>query len=157
MQGRHNQIRLRKNLYNYTRKQISLITCFHKSRLTPIYVLDSTIADEVAGVTTKELDAVKQNLEAKGKSYLDYLVRLASASGVQAEQVIRHGTPYGEIVNPARKRDVDLIVIGRVGCRSARCALAGSVTERVIEYADCPVLVVSQHRPVGCRSYIRPS
>jgi nucleotide-binding universal stress UspA family protein len=119
------------------------MAALHRSRLTLVYVLDSTIADEIAGVTAKKLDAVKQDLVAKGKSYLDYLVRLARASGVQAEQVIRHGTPYGEIANLARERDVDLIVIGRVGCRGARCALAGSVAERVIEYAHCPVLVVS--------------
>jgi len=120
------------------------MAALHRSRLTLVYVLDSTIADEIAGVTAKKLDAVKQDLEAKGKSYLDYLVRLARASGVQAEQVIRHGTPYGEIANLARERDVDLVVIGRVGCRGARCALVGSVAERVIEYAHCPVLVVSQ-------------
>jgi len=119
------------------------MAALHRSRLTLVYVLDSTIADEIAGVTAKKLDAVKQDLEAKGKSYLDYLVRLARASGVQAEQVIRHGTPYGEIANLARERDVDLVVIGRVGCRGARCALVGSVAERVIEYAHCPVLVVS--------------
>jgi nucleotide-binding universal stress UspA family protein len=120
------------------------MAALHKARLTLVYVLDSTIADEIAGVTTKKLDSVKQDLEAKGKSYLDYLARLASTGGVQTEQVIRHGTPYGEIANLARERDVDLIVIGRVGCRGARCALVGSVAERVIEYAHCPVLVVSQ-------------
>ena len=120
------------------------MAALHRSRLTLVYVLDSTIADEIAGVTTKNLNAVKRDLEAKGRSYLDYLVRLAGASGVQTEQVIRHGTPYGEIATLAWERDVDLIVIGRVGCRGARCALVGSVAERVTEYAHCPVLVVSQ-------------
>jgi nucleotide-binding universal stress UspA family protein len=37
---------------------------------------------------------------------------------------------------------VDLIVIGQVGSRGPRRILIGSVTERVIEHAPCPVLVV---------------
>ena len=82
--------------------------------------------------------------EVEGRRYLDYLVRLAGASNVQAQQTIRQGTPYREIADLAREEKVDLIVIGRVGCRGARCALVGSVAERVIEYAHCPVLVVSQ-------------
>jgi nucleotide-binding universal stress UspA family protein len=109
----------------------------HNARLTLLYVLDTTIADEIAYVIPK-------NMETKGRTYLDYLARLAQSSGVKAEQVIRHGTPYSEIADLAREQDVDLIIIGRVGCRGARCALVGSVAERVIEYAHCPVLVVSQ-------------
>jgi nucleotide-binding universal stress UspA family protein len=116
----------------------------HNARLTLLYVLDTTIADEIAYVIPKNMEAVKQELETKGRTYLDYLARLAQSSGVKAEQVIRHGTPYSEIADLAREQDVDLIIIGRVGCRGARCALVGSVAERVIEYAHCPVLVVSQ-------------
>jgi nucleotide-binding universal stress UspA family protein len=42
--------------------------------------------------------------------------------------MIRHGTPYSEISDLAREREgVDLIVIGRVGCRGARGVLVGSV------------------------------
>jgi nucleotide-binding universal stress UspA family protein len=120
------------------------MAALHNARLTLLYVLDTTIADEIAYVIPKNMGAVKQELEAKGRTYLDYLARLAQSSGVKAERVIRHGTPYSEIADLAREQDADLIVIGRVGCRGARCALVGSVAERVIEYAHCPVLVVSQ-------------
>jgi nucleotide-binding universal stress UspA family protein len=37
---------------------------------------------------------------------------------------------------------IDLIVIAQVGQRGLPRILVGSVTERVIEYAPCPVLVV---------------
>jgi nucleotide-binding universal stress UspA family protein len=120
------------------------MAALHNARLTLLYVLDTTIADEIAYVIPKNMGAVKQELEAKGRTYLDYLARLAQSSGVKAERVILHGTPYSEIADLAREQDADLIVIGRVGCRGARCALVGSVAERVIEYAHCPVLVVSQ-------------
>ena len=120
------------------------MAALHSTRLTLLYVLDTSIADEIAYVIPKNMETIKQELDAKGRTYLDYLARLAQDSGVKAEQVIRHGTPYSEIADLAREQDVNLIVIGRVGCRGARCALVGSVAERVIEYAHCPVLVVSQ-------------
>jgi nucleotide-binding universal stress UspA family protein len=115
----------------------------HRSQVTLVYVVDSATVDEIAAATAKTSAAIRRELEIQGRRYLDYLIRLAGASNVQAEQVILHGTPYREIAELARERDVDLIVIGRVGCRGARCALVGSVAERVIEYAHCPVLVVS--------------
>ena len=120
------------------------IAAMHHSRVTLVYVVDSATVDEIAGATAKTSAAIRRELEIQGRRYLDYLIRLAGASNVQAEQLIREGTPYREIADLARERDVDLIVIGRVGCRGARCALVGSVAGRVIEYAHCPVLVVSQ-------------
>ena len=116
----------------------------HRARVTLVYVVDSATVDEIAAATAKTSAAIRRELELQGRRYLDYLIRLAETSNVQAEQVILQGTPYREIAELARERDVDLIVIGRVGCRGARCALVGSVAERVIEYAHCPVLVVSQ-------------
>ncbi|MBN1977897.1 MAG: universal stress protein [Anaerolineae bacterium] len=119
----------------------------HHSQVTLVYVVDSATVDEIAAATAKTSAAISRELEIQGRRYLDYLLRLAGASNVQAEQMILHGTPYREIAELARERDVDLIVIGRVGCRGARCALVGSVAERVIEYAQCPVLVVSNTPP----------
>jgi len=116
----------------------------HHTQMTLMYVVDSATVDEIAGATAKTSAAIRRELEIQGRRYLDYLVRLAGFSNVQADQMIREGTPYREIADLAREHRVDLIVMGRVGCRGARCALVGSVAERVIEYAHCPVLVVSQ-------------
>jgi nucleotide-binding universal stress UspA family protein len=120
------------------------VAAMHRSRMTLVYVVDSATVGEIAAATAKTSAAIRRELELQGRRYLDYLARLAGASKVEAEQVICEGTPYREIADLARERRVDLIVIGRVGCRGARCALVGSVAERVIEYAHCPVLVVSQ-------------
>jgi nucleotide-binding universal stress UspA family protein len=50
--------------------------------------------------------------------------------------------PFSEITNLAREQGVGLIVIGQMAGRGPRRILIGSVTERVIEHAPCPVLVV---------------
>jgi nucleotide-binding universal stress UspA family protein len=126
------------------RLAVRMASTYH-SQLTLLYVVDSAIVDELAGATSKSAEMIRQELEAKGRSYLDYIVRLARNNDVQCDQAIRYGIPYREIADLARERRVDLIVIGRVGCRGPRCALIGSVAERVIEYADCSVLVVGQN------------
>jgi len=56
------------------------------------------------------------------------------------------GTPFVEIVRHARESDVDLIVIGTHGRSGLTHALLGSVTEKVVRKAPCPVLTV---RPEG--------
>jgi nucleotide-binding universal stress UspA family protein len=57
--------------------------------------------------------------------------------------LIRDGEPRSEIESLACQLGVDLIVMGRVGQRGPRRILIGSVTERALEYAPCPVLIVS--------------
>jgi nucleotide-binding universal stress UspA family protein len=123
---------------------IQLATTYN-ARLTLMYVVDSAIVEEIASAIRKSTDIMHQDMESKGLHYLDYLTRLARDKDLPTEQVIRHGIPHNEIANLAQELGVDLIVIGRVGCRRARCLL-GSVAERVIEHAPCPVLVVS-HNP----------
>jgi nucleotide-binding universal stress UspA family protein len=118
------------------------LTALHKARITFVYVVDDTVAEGVAGASGREAKLVQSELELSGQHYLDYLSRLASEADLTPNQVIRHGVPYKEIAALAREQGVDLIVIGQVGSRGPRRILIGSVTERVIEHAPCPVLVV---------------
>jgi len=120
------------------------MSAIHDARLTIAYVVDDTIVDEIASATGKTREATVRELEKKGQRYVDYIAHLAGRNDVRHEAVIRHGTPYREIADLARDIGANLIVIGRVGCRGPRCALVGSVAERVIEYAPCPVLVVNR-------------
>jgi nucleotide-binding universal stress UspA family protein len=112
------------------------------ARLTFVYVVDESVVDEVARATDEPEDHIVHKLMQSGERYLHYLLTLAHRCGVQAEDVLTRGTPHVEIIAEAHKRKADLIVIGYVGRRGPRRILIGSVTERVIEYADCPILIV---------------
>jgi nucleotide-binding universal stress UspA family protein len=118
------------------------LAALHKSVLTFVYVVDDSVAIEVASASGKEPKQVEGELEESGQRSLDYLCRLASEAGLDANQVIRRGEPCDEITKVAQEMNVDLIVIGQVGSRGLRRVLIGCVTERVLEYAHCPVLVV---------------
>ena len=58
------------------------------------------------------------------------------------EYVLRVGGPDVEIVRYANERDIDLIVMGTHGRSGVAHMLMGSVAEKVVRKAPCPVLTV---------------
>jgi len=122
------------------------MAAFHNARLTFIYVIDEAIIEELARSSQKTRQEIRRELAENGQRYLDYLARLAQRHGIPAEKILREGTPHIEIVEEARKKMADLIVMGQVGRRGPRRILIGSVAERVIEYAECPVLITKKER-----------
>ena len=66
----------------------------------------------------------------------------AAAAGISARWVLRTGVPYKEIVGAATRERADLIVIGTHGRGGLDRALLGSVADRVIRLAPCPVVTV---------------
>jgi nucleotide-binding universal stress UspA family protein len=62
--------------------------------------------------------------------------------GVQVDKRILHGNPFVSIVQLAKDEAVDLIVMGTHGRTGLKHVLIGSVTERIVRKAPCPVLVL---------------
>jgi universal stress protein A len=59
------------------------------------------------------------------------------------------GSTAGAIVDAARERTADLIVMGTHGRHGMAHLLLGSVAERVVRTAPCPVLTVRSHAPAA--------
>ncbi len=59
--------------------------------------------------------------------------------------VVRRGRPFVEITDAARTLKADIIVISTHGYSGVTHAFMGSVTERVVRRATCPVLVVREN------------
>ena len=73
------------------------------------------------------------------------LERLVRENGLEDRPVrreVREGTPFYEIVRLAREEAIDLIVMGTHGHTGLAHVLLGSVSERVVRKAPCPVLTV---------------
>jgi nucleotide-binding universal stress UspA family protein len=68
----------------------------------------------------------------------------ARAEGLSARVALRSGVAYQEIVALASDERADLIVIGTHGRGGINRALLGSVADRVIRLAACPVLTVRE-------------
>ena len=116
----------------------------YMAELCFIYVVDSRSVEKAARLSGDTQEGLGSNLKAQGQRYLNYAAKLAAEAGQRATIVLREGVPQREITGEARRRRADLIVIGRVGQRGPRRILIGSVAERVIEYAPCPVLVIQR-------------
>jgi universal stress protein A len=52
------------------------------------------------------------------------------------------GKPFEEVIAAANDLGADLIIMGHTGRRGTSRMLIGLVTQRVLDYAPCPVLVV---------------
>jgi nucleotide-binding universal stress UspA family protein len=63
-------------------------------------------------------------------------------SGVNVRTELLEGTPYRVVLDWAKEWGADLIVIGTHGHTGLTHALLGSVTERVVRMATCPVLTI---------------
>jgi nucleotide-binding universal stress UspA family protein len=77
-----------------------------------------------------------------------YRARVTDA-GLEGEIVVVHGVPFQEILDTAKARQVDLIIMGTHGRTGLPHILLGSVAERVARMAPCPVLVARQPTPVA--------
>ncbi|HJU29073.1 MAG TPA: universal stress protein [Candidatus Binataceae bacterium] len=63
-------------------------------------------------------------------------------SGVKSRGLMRVGAPFLEILHAAQTENADLIVMGTHGRTGLAHVLIGSVAERVVNKAPCPVLTV---------------
>jgi nucleotide-binding universal stress UspA family protein len=75
---------------------------------------------------------------------LEAWVARARASGLSARAVLREGVPYREVIALAVAERADLVVIGTHGRGGIDRALLGSVADRLVRSAPCPVLTVRE-------------
>jgi len=82
------------------------------------------------------------DMERAARQQLEEVVPEAWDSELQVVRVLRRGSPFVEIVRYAKEQDVDLIVMGTHGRTGIAHMLLGSVAEKVVRKAPCPVLTV---------------
>ncbi len=78
---------------------------------------------------------------------LDKLLERLRKRDVPVEGIVGSGPAYQVIVETAKEKECDLIVMGTHGRSGLGHLLLGSVAERVIRLAPCPVLTVRDTHP----------
>jgi len=73
---------------------------------------------------------------------LDRLLRKARSAKTRVKGLLVEGVAYEQIARVARRKRADLIVLGTHGRTGFSRFFLGSVAERVIPLAPCPVLTV---------------
>ena len=82
------------------------------------------------------------DIETQAGEALENLVPSDVKERVEIEYLIRKGVPFLEIIRCAEQIDADVIVCGTHGRTGLKHALFGSVAEKVVRKARCPVLSV---------------
>jgi nucleotide-binding universal stress UspA family protein len=112
------------------------------AKLTIVYVLPPivTVPDQYIDAAT--LDRLDQQARQWSTQHLDRLATRAKKAGVKTIALLRDGDPARQIVAGCRATKSDLIVIGTHGRHGLPKFFLGSVAERVVSAASCPVVTV---------------
>jgi nucleotide-binding universal stress UspA family protein len=84
------------------------------------------------------VDAAREHYE---QSFVQLRER-AKRAGLELKTEIEVGHPAEHIVRRAEQTHAGLIVMGRRGVSAIQRWMLGSISERVLRYAHCPVMVV---------------
>jgi nucleotide-binding universal stress UspA family protein len=95
---------------------------------------DMPAGGPVAPWLVAELDELRQRVTAA--------CHAPAAAGADVEAMVTAGEPVREILDRARTLPADLIVMGTHGLSGFQHLVLGSVTEKVLRKAGCPVLTV---------------
>ena len=98
---------------------------FYAAGVTSIFEIDKTLKERVV-----------ENMQ-------EFIADIVS-DGLSVEYTVHEGKAHKEIVDYARENDVDVIVIATHGLTGLEYLLLGSTTEKVVRWADCPVLTVKR-------------
>jgi nucleotide-binding universal stress UspA family protein len=94
-------------------------------------IVDSFMPSNYQNEAVKETRiAVEKRLEEKGIAKDAY------------EIVIRHGTPYDEVINYAKEINANVIVVASHAPKTAADYLLGTTASKIVRHASCSVFVV---------------
>jgi len=88
------------------------------------------------------LEQLRTPLLKKARSVAGQAAERIQKAGFEARIAVVHGHPSHEIVKVAETERADLVVVGSRGLTGTARFLTGSVSDGVIKYAPCAVLVV---------------
>ncbi|HEY7494367.1 MAG TPA: universal stress protein [Candidatus Tectomicrobia bacterium] len=117
------------------RKLPARLTLLHVIHAMPVGVTDMGTALPYSYLQDLEAE-IAQNLQG-------YLKRVQDAN-LEGDTVVVHGVPFDEIVQTAKTKNINLIIMGSHGRTGLGRLFLGSVAEKVVRLAPCPVLVTRQ-------------
>jgi nucleotide-binding universal stress UspA family protein len=122
----------------------TLIASWYKSRITALHVLNPVLVPgtEFALVGGNPATVLSED-EITGVR--EEVARRFHTSAVDVDVLVRTGSPANDILERARSLPADLIVIGTHGVGGFQHLVLGSVTEKILRQAICPVLTVPPH------------
>jgi len=119
----------------------------YQAKLVALHVVELWRHPSVGFTASAGLyEEFSQTLCEGGKDQLQEFVKQNPHDAVQPDLLVHEGIAADSILSMAQARKADVIVMGTHGRRGYDRLMLGSVTDRVMRKASCPVLVVSHAR-----------
>jgi universal stress protein A len=100
------------------------------------------------GYAMYDLTALIKAAQKDGERQMRQFVERAKFGRVPFETVVKTGSPIDAVSTIVKDRNVDLIITSTHGRTGINHVLVGSVAEKIVRHAPCPVLVVPSHPDV---------
>lgn len=112
--------------------------------LAPIPVITAATTPLSAGAPTTGFDVVlyEKELKSEAEKKLAEITDQRLSKELKVQSFLAYGKAADEIVKIAEKEKVDLVVISTHGETGFRHLIFGSVAEKVVRHAQCPVLTI---------------
>ena len=129
-------------------KVAAQIAQLHGARLILLHTLSKAERENLCEsyFPKKPVDEVFLDLERGLKEHFYKLVPEEEFNAIKLEAVVREGTAPEEILAEAKEKDADLIVMATHGRTGLSHMVMGSVAEKVVRQATCPVLTIRPGR-----------
>jgi nucleotide-binding universal stress UspA family protein len=124
------------------RAELSSLQAEHQLGIPRAYE-DATPAPRVFDALSTE--KTRCDFSPAGRAWAERLEAWAANArhvGAKVRTVLRVGVPYREILNEAEESEVDLVLLATHGRGEIHRLLVGSVADRVIRMAPCPVFTL---------------
>lgn len=107
-----------------------------------LHVIQPVVYPTGIELAHESLINLEGELEKVGYQNLNKVSKRLKDLGIESESTILMGKPSEQIMEYAKKFNIDLVVIATHGSSGLEHFLFGSTTEKVIRKVKCPVLVV---------------
>jgi nucleotide-binding universal stress UspA family protein len=145
MDGRRHNPYFRKILVGYDGSEPSeraVDVAISLARCTDAEILVMAVARPPEPATMVEVDAVLDNAKEHFEEGFSKVRERAKSAEVHLETMIEVGHPAEHLIHQAEINHAELIIVGRRGNSLFEKWILGSVSEKVIRYAHCPVMVM---------------
>ena len=113
----------------------------HHAELLLLHVVEHLHEFEHYQILVFTPQEISEKMEKNAYEELNKLAK-SIKNTLKVETLIRQGKAFVEIIKTAKEKDMDLIVMGSHGRTGISHMLMGSVAEKVVRKANCPVLIV---------------
>ncbi len=112
------------------------------AKLLIVHVIDLGTVQQVARASDSDSLMILQQYVANGNKLLEEYKSAAGGYKLQVELILERGQPSDKIVNLARERRADIIVMGAQGFGGEGRSRVGGITDLVVHKAGCAVLII---------------